>query len=59
MLKEHTAWKGENMPKKKKDIKQKFSEYTYARPTMDKRFLELKKHLGEVSSMLNDKKKNS
>lgn len=47
------------MPKKKKDIKQKFSEYTYARPAMDKRFLELKKHLGEVSSMLNDKKKNS
>lgn len=46
------------MPKKKKNFKQKLAEFTYTRPSMDKRFMTLKKNLGEVSSILNEKKKS-
>lgn len=45
------------MAKKKKNFKQKLSEFAYEKPSMDKRVMSLKKNLGEVSSMLNDKKK--
>ncbi len=45
------------MPKKKKNFKQKLSEFAYAKPSMDKRVMSLKKNVLEISSMLNDKKK--
>ena len=45
------------MPKRKKDLKQKLSEFTYSKPSMDKRLLGLKKNFGEIVSMLNDKNK--
>lgn len=45
------------MAKKKKNFKQKLAEITYTKPSMEKRFLTLRKNFNEVSSMLNDKKK--
>lgn len=45
------------MSKRKKNLKQKLSELTYAKPVIDKRVLGLKKNLHEISGILNDKKK--
>ena len=45
------------MPKHKKGFKQKVSEFTYNRPSMDKHFGKIQKGMSEVSSLLNDKKK--
>lgn len=45
------------MPKRKKRLKQKLSELTYAKPVVDKHVLELKKNLREISGILNEKKK--
>ncbi len=44
------------MARKKKNIKQKIAEFTYNKPSMDQRVLTMKKHFGEISSILNDKK---
>ncbi len=41
----------------KKNIKRKLSDFTYSKPAMNKRFLELRKSFKEVSDLLGDKKK--
>ena len=41
----------------KKNLKQKMSDFTYSKPSMDKRFQELRKSFKEVSDLLGDKKK--
>ena len=45
------------MPGRKKDFKQKLGEMTYGKPDLEKRVLAMRKNFGEISSMLNDKKK--
>ena len=45
------------MPKKKNNMKKKLSEITYNKPSVGKHLMDIKKGLGEVSSMLNEKKK--
>ena len=45
------------MPKKKNNMKKKLSEITYNNPSVGKHLMAIKKNLGEVSSMLNEKKK--
>lgn len=45
------------MGRRKKNIKQKLSEFTYGKPIMDKRLVDLKKGLCEISDMLNEKNK--
>lgn len=45
------------MAKKKKNLKQKLSEITYSKPSMDKQMTQLKKNFNEVVAILNEKKK--
>lgn len=45
------------MSRRKKDFKQKLSEFTYQKPALDKHFRQLKKGMDEVCSILIDKKK--
>ena len=45
------------MPKKQNPIKKKLVEISYNKPAISKHLLDIKKNFGEVSSMLNEKKK--
>lgn len=45
------------MPKKKNSITKKLVTFSYNKPAVGRHFLEIKKNLEEISSMLNDKKK--
>ena len=45
------------MAKKGNSMQRKVSEFTYTRPSIDKRFLKIKKNFNEVTSMLNETKK--
>lgn len=45
------------MGKGKKSLKIKAGEITYKMPTLDKKMLQFKKSLGEVSAIINGKKK--
>lgn len=45
------------MANRKKNFKQKLAEITYTKPAMEKRILNLRKSLNEISSILNEKKK--
>ena len=45
------------MPKKQNNITRKLATFSYNRPALGKHLTEIKKNMGEISSLLNEKKK--